>query len=102
TVFEKNSPFQAYTVKDNIATGPGVNDMKGGLVVMLFALKAMKAAGVLNQSEITIVLSGDEEDHGEPSTISRRDMISAAHHSDLALEFEGTPRIHGIFYGSVS
>jgi glutamate carboxypeptidase len=102
TVFEKTSPFQAYTVKDNVGTGPGVNDMKGGLVVMLFALKAMKAAGVLNQSEITIVLSGDEEDHGEPSTISRRDMIAAAHNSDVALEFEGTPRIHGVFYGSVS
>jgi glutamate carboxypeptidase len=102
TVFEKASPFQMYTVKGNIGTGPGVNDMKGGLVIMLEALKAMKAAGVLDGAEITIVLSGDEEDHGEPSTISRRDMISAAHHSDVALEFEGTPRTNGIFYGSVS
>ena len=102
TVFEKASPFQMYAVKGNIGTGPGVNDMKGGLVIMLEALKAMKAAGVLDGAEITIVLSGDEEDHGEPSTISRRDMISAAHHSDVALEFEGTPRTNGIFYGSVS
>jgi glutamate carboxypeptidase len=102
TVFEKTSPFQTYTVKDNIGTGPGVNDMKGGLVIMLYALKAMQAAGALNQAEITIVLSGDEEAHGEPSAISRRDMIAAAHHSDLALEFEGTPRMNGVFYGSVS
>ena len=102
TVFEKTSPFQTYGVKDNIATGPGVNDMKGGLVDMLFALKAMQAAGVLKQTEITIVLSGDEEAHGEPASISRRDMFEAAKHSDLALEFEGTPRIEGIFYGSVS
>ncbi len=29
-------------------------------------------------------------------------MIAAAHHSDVALEFEGTPRINGVFYGSVS
>ena len=49
TVFEKTSPFQAYSVKGNIGTGPGVNDMKGGLVDMLFALKAMQAAGVLKQ-----------------------------------------------------
>ena len=102
TVFEKTSPFQTYSVQGNIGTGPGVNDMKGGLVDMLFALKAMQAAGVLKQTEITIVLSGDEEAHGEPASISRRDMIEAAKHSDLALEFEGTPRVEGIFYGSIS
>ena len=102
TVFEKSSPFQTYSVQGNIGTGPGVNDMKGGLVDMLFALKAMQVAGVLKQTEITIVLSGDEEAHGEPASISRRDMIEAAKHSDVALEFEGTPRLEGIFYGSVS
>jgi glutamate carboxypeptidase len=102
TVFEKDSPFQSYTVSGNIATGPGTNDMKGGLVIMLYALKAMQAAGVLKQTEITIVLSGDEEAHGEPASISRRDMIAAAKHSDVALEFEGTPRFDGVFYGSVS
>ena len=102
TVFEKTSPFQTYTVNGNIGTGPGVNDMKGGLVIMLYALKAMQAAGVLDHAEITIVLSGDEEAHGEPVTVSRRDMIAAAHHSDVALEFEGTPRMDGVFYGSVS
>jgi glutamate carboxypeptidase len=102
TVFDKDSPFQTYTVDGHIATGPGVNDMKGGLVDMLYALRAMHSAGVLKQTEITIVLSGDEEAHGEPAEISRRDMIAAAKHSDVALEFEGTPRIDGIFYGSVS
>jgi len=102
TVFEKDSPFQKYTVNGHIATGPGTNDMKGGLVDMLYALKALQAAGVLKQMEITAVLSGDEEEHGEPVSISRRDMIAAAHHSDVALEFEGTPRLDGVFYGSVS
>ena len=102
TVFEKTSPFQSYSVNGNIGTGPGVNDMKGGLVVMLSALKAMQAAGVLDRAEITVVLSGDEEAHGEPAGISRRDMIAAAHHSDVALEFEGTPRMDTVFYGSVS
>jgi len=105
TVFEKDSPFQKYTppaAGSTIATGPGTNDMKGGLVDMLFALKALQAANVLQQAEITIVLSGDEEAHGDPASISRRDMIAAARHSDVALEFEGTPRIDGTFYGSVS
>ena len=102
TVFEKTSPFQTYSVQGNIGTGPGVNDMKGGLVDMIFALKAMQAASVLKQAEITIVLSGDEEAHGEPTGTSRQDMIEAAKRSDIALEFEGTPRMEGIFYGSVS
>lgn len=102
TVFEKTSPFQTFTVQGHTATGPGTNDMKGGLVDMLFALKALRAAHALDYAAITIVLSGDEEDHGEPVSVARRDMIAAAHHSDVALEFEGTPRIHGIFYGSVS
>ncbi len=47
TVFEKSSPFQTYSVKGNIGTGPGVNDMKGGLVDMLFALKAHAGCGRL-------------------------------------------------------
>jgi len=102
TVFELSSPFQKYSVSGNIATGPGTSDMKGGLVDMVFALKAMQAADVLKQCEITVVLSGDEEAHGDPVSIARRDMMDAAKHSDVALEFEGTPRIKGMFYGSVS
>jgi glutamate carboxypeptidase len=102
TVFEKSSLFQTYSVDGHIATGPGVNDMKGGLVDMLYALKALQAADVLKQMEITIVLSGDEEAHGEPTEIARRDMLAAAKHSDVALEFEATPRLDGVYYGSVS
>jgi glutamate carboxypeptidase len=94
TVFEPNSSFQKYAVlpgtNGKIATGPGTGDMKGGLVVMLSALRAMKATGVLDKTEITIVLSGDEERAGAPVSVSRKDMIDAAKHSDLALEFEGT------------
>src|SRR5215469_14212786 len=64
TVFEPSSSFQRYSIvpgtDGKVATGPGVNDMKGGLVVMLTALQAMKAAGVLDNAEIRIVLSGDE------------------------------------------
>jgi glutamate carboxypeptidase len=100
TVFEPSSKFQRYEIvpgtSGRVATGPGVSDMKGGLVVMLSALRAMKAAGVLDRSEITIVLSGDEERHGTPTSISRRDLIDAAMHNDLALEFENASRDAGV------
>jgi glutamate carboxypeptidase len=106
TVFELNSSFQKYSIvpgtNGNVATGPGVNDMKGGLVVMLTALKAMKAAGVLENAEIRIVLSGDEERHGNPVSVSRKDMIDAARRSDVALEFEAGGIVNGKEAQSIS
>jgi len=100
TVFEPNSTFQKYEIvpgtNGRIATGPGAADMKGGLVVMLSALKAMKAAGALDTAEITIVLSGDEERHGSPTSLARRDLIAAAKRSDVALEFENASRTGGV------
>lgn len=100
TVFDLSSPFQKYEIvpgtNGRMATGPGTCDMKGGLVVMLSSLKAMKAAGVLENSEISIVLSGDEEDAARPISVSRKDMINAAKHSDVALEFENAFRDGGL------
>ncbi len=100
TVFEPTSTFQKYSIvpgtNGRIATGPGVADMKGGLVVMLSALKALKAAGVLDTAEITVVLSGDEERVGHPSSISRRDLIAAGQRNDFALEFENASRVGGV------
>ena len=90
TVFEENSPFQTFERRDSIAYAPGGNDMKGGNVVMLFALKALDDLNLLNKSTITVALTGDEESTGKPLSISRKDLIEAAKNSDIALGFENS------------
>ena len=103
TVFEPSSSFQRYSIvpgtDGKVATGPGISDMKGGLVIMLAALRAMKEAGALDHGEIRIVLSGDEERFGVPLEAARRDLIDAAKHSDVALEFEPSARLNGQYTG---
>jgi glutamate carboxypeptidase len=102
TVFELDSPFQKYERQGDKAIGPGVNDMKDGLSIMVSALRAMKTAGTLKDATITIVLSGDEENAGKPTTISRADMINAATRSDVALEFESLTQEDGHDMGSIA
>ena len=49
TVFEEDDPFQRFQRQSNgWASGPGVDDMKSGDVVIVFALKALAAAGLLD------------------------------------------------------
>lgn len=72
--------------------GTGIGDMKGGNVLLVYALKALHAAGALKDAQITVILTGDEENSCEPVEICRGDMIAAARRSDLALSFEGAVR----------
>jgi len=89
TVFEADSPFQEFTmVNDSIAHAPGGNDMKGGNVIILYALKALAQNGLLNKAQIIAAFTGDEEATGKPLTVSRKDLIDAAKRSDIALGFE--------------
>ena len=89
TVFEENSPFQEFErLNDSIAHAPGGNDMKGGDVIVLYALKALQANGLLNDAQIIVAFTGDEESTGKPLDISRKDLIEAAKRSDIALGFE--------------
>lgn len=93
TVFEEESPFQRFQHIDaRSATGPGVQDMKGGNTVMLYALRALHAVGALANATITVILTGDEESVGDPISVSRASLINAAKNSDIALAFEGGAR----------
>jgi len=90
TVFEPDSPFQRYeTLGPTVARGPGVEDMKGGNGVILLALQALADAGVLDGANVVVAFTGDEEDTGDPLTVSRRDLVEAARGSEYALGFEG-------------
>lgn len=51
------------TLKDegDILRGPGVNDMKGGDVVLIWALKALEHCGKLAELPLVCIFNGDEE-----------------------------------------
>lgn len=90
TVFEPDMPVNPFTLlNDSSATGQGVNDMKGGDVLVIAALKALHKQGLLNEATITVYFTGDEENAGKPPEISRADFIERAKQHDIALAFEG-------------
>lgn len=89
TVFLPDSPFQRYEPLDgDRVRGPGITDMKGGNVVMLLALQALKSAGVLDQMSVRAVLMGDEENRGEPLEVANQVLIEAADWAEVAIGLE--------------
>lgn len=89
TVFEPDSPFQEYErIDDEIAIGPGIADMKGGNIIMLQALRALYEVGELEQMDITVVITGDEELSGDPLSLSKKALTDAAEYADYAIGFE--------------
>ncbi|MFN8347643.1 MAG: M20/M25/M40 family metallo-hydrolase [Spirosomataceae bacterium] len=90
TVFEKSLPMDPYTkINDSTATGQGVQDDKGGDIVLIAALKALHAHQLLDETSMTVYLTGDEEIGGGGFAESRRDFIERAKQCDIALCFEG-------------
>ena len=97
TVFEPDMPANPFTMlNDSIATGQGINDMKGGDVVIIAALKALHQQGLLDQTTITVYMTGDEENAGYPREIARGDFITRAKEHDIALAFETASGMHTI------
>lgn len=88
TVFSADDEFQQLTIlPDGTLKGPGVADMKGGIVIMLNALRALHAAGALEDRHITVLLNSDEE----IGSLGSRELIeSLAKAHDLGLIFEGS------------
>jgi glutamate carboxypeptidase len=89
TVFEPDMPANPYRLlNDSTVTGQGVNDMKGGDVVIFAALQSLQQLGLLNDASITAYFTGDEEKTGKPDSVSRADFIQRARQHDVALAYE--------------
>jgi glutamate carboxypeptidase len=101
TVFEPDSPFQGWERRGNLGIGPGSGDDKGGMAVVVASLRAMQAAGTLKQADITVFLTGDEEDAGDPIEVTRGPLIKAGKWADVALDFEALAIDKGADVGSI-
>lgn len=88
TVFESDDQFQAFSRDGNIANGPGVDDMKSGNVIIVYALKALQHAGLLESIPLVVFYTGDEEKAGRPLSVSRKELIDAGKWADISLGFE--------------
>jgi glutamate carboxypeptidase len=97
TVFEPDMPANPFTmINDSTATGQGVTDMKGGDVIMIIALQALQAQGLLKDANIIAYLTGDEEHAGYPREVSRGDFIESAKQTEIALAFEGANGLNSV------
>ena len=102
TVFEASSPFQKFSREGDRAIGPGTVDDKGGISVILAALRAMQAAGTLKNADIQVWLTGDEEKTGDPIPVARAGLIEAGKWADVALEFENLAQEDGKDFGTIA
>lgn len=92
TVFSSDDEFQSLTIEaDGTLKGPGIADMKGGIVALLYALRALDGDNRLDESNVTILLNSDEE----IGSLSSRPLIEEqARLHDVGLIFEPSHNNH--------
>jgi glutamate carboxypeptidase len=76
-----------FRIENGFATGPGVVDMKGGLTVLIFALRALAAtdSAVFRRLGCSILINSDEE-IGSPTSRQSFLDLAARHHAAIVLE----------------
>ncbi len=86
TVFPPDSAFQTCRFQEGgTLNGPGVADMKGGILVMLSALKALERSGLADRISYDVLLSPDEE---TGSLASAEVLTRMARDADIGLTYE--------------
>jgi glutamate carboxypeptidase len=98
TVFAADHPFQATSwIDDGILNGPGVADMKGGIAVMLAALKAIERSPAAERIGYEVVINSDEE---VGSLSSAALLAQAARGKRAALTYEPSALPDGTLAGA--
>ena len=86
TVFpEGTAAARPFRIEDGRATGPGVTDMKSGLLTLLYGLEAALAAGPLPFERLTVIANPDEE-IGSPASTPHIERVARASHVAFSLE----------------
>jgi len=98
TVYGNDHPFQeSRWIDEGILNGPGVADMKGGLAVMLAALKAVESHKSADRFGYELVINSDEE-VGSPASAAL--IAQAAQGKQAALTYEPSALPDGTLAGS--
>jgi glutamate carboxypeptidase len=98
TVFAADHPFQqVFWRKEGVLGGPGVADMKGGIAVMLAALRAVEASPLAERIGYEVVLNSDEE-VGSPGSAAL--IAAAARGKRAALTYEPSALPDGTLAGA--
>ena len=98
TVFAADHPFQETRwIEDGLLGGPGVADMKGGLAVMLAALKAVEHSPAADRIGYEVIINSDEE---VGSLASAALLAEAARGKQAALTYEPAALPDGTLAGA--
>ena len=98
TVFDADHAFQTTSwLSDGVLGGPGVADMKGGIAVMLAALKAVEAGAAAPNLGYEIIINSDEE-VGSPGSAAL--IAEAARGKRGALTYEPAALPDGTLAGA--